>query len=53
LAGTAEPSRIRQVGQLPSSEPDLGVPQAGHVSGTFVTKFDHFFSNSAATLQRY
>src|SRR6185369_16900445 len=37
--GAGVPSRIRQLGQLSSSQPDLDAPQTGHISGLLTLPF--------------
>jgi hypothetical protein len=46
---------MRHVGQLPSSQPDFGVPHSGHVSGWFtvsvITSLYQFSHKSGRMLQ--
>jgi hypothetical protein len=49
------PNRIRQLGQLPSSQPDFGTPHSGHISESLTmpsfTISISFFSNLGGMLQ--
>jgi hypothetical protein len=49
--GSGVPNRIRQLGQLPSSKPDLGKPHTEHVSDWLVMTIRLFFSKSGGILQ--